>query len=203
MKTYQVNKFPASLSTVPWHTAELLTDFSYPWENEKAPKTTFRALWDSNYLYFKYDAVDKNIFTKPIDKNKEEINHHDRIELFFSTDAELSKYYCLEIDAIGQVMDFQSSHYRNLDFNWSWPNLVIESNLNDKGYTVSGKITISSLKQLKLLNDAAIITGLYRANCIKPGDLEEGFKWMSWIDPNTSEPDFHIPETFGKFVLTE
>ena len=36
--------------------ASVITDFSYPWEEVEAPKISFRALWDDDFLYFRYDV---------------------------------------------------------------------------------------------------------------------------------------------------
>lgn len=50
-KEYQINHTDqlkslndATKSTEVWEKAEVLTDFTYPWEKEAAPKTDFRAL---------------------------------------------------------------------------------------------------------------------------------------------------------------
>ena len=44
-----------------WQTAVLWTDFHYPWREDAAPTTTFRALWDDTHFYFLYRAEDDSI----------------------------------------------------------------------------------------------------------------------------------------------
>lgn len=54
-QTYAVKKIPKHELQITgrgddntWKKANVLTDFSYPWEKEKAPATSFSALWDGS-----------------------------------------------------------------------------------------------------------------------------------------------------------
>lgn len=200
MKIYQVRKIPPrSPDNIPWNSAIVLNDFSYPWSSEMAPATSFRALWDEVFLYFRFDAQDYKIHVNPIKANKQEINYFDRVEMFFTTGDKLNPYYCLEMDPLGQVMDFEAHHPKRFNFNWKWPDLLLDAQILNNGYTVSGRIAIKTLKSLNLLKNNTLRIGLFRANCIVPGDLNQGFKWISWVDPKTRYPDFHLIESLGKF----
>ena len=75
----------------------------------------------------------------------------------------------------------------------------------------------------RLRPGARILCGLYRAGFShdrsgKPAVVQETInnqgrkppeglppieEWMSWIDPNTPEPDFHVPSSLGHLELVE
>lgn len=203
MKAYQVNKIPNGRS-IPWESAEVLNDFDYPWEKEKAPNTQFKALHDNEFVYFRFDVEDKNILTYQINNDKMEVGFSDRVEIFLAKDTALSSYFGLEIDSIGRVMDFKGSYHRNLAFDWTWPgSLDLNTSETGVGYSVEGRMSIKILKEFSLLNNDVMYVGLFRANCTELSNREDSIKWISWVDPKTSEPDFHLPEAFGILVLGE
>ena len=183
-----------------WEKAGAISDFSFPWEDERAPKTEFRALYDNEYFYFKFDVEDENVLTFVKDNHKMEVVHSDRVEIFFRQDEKLDPYYCLEMDAIGRVLDYKTRYYRNFEYEWSWPGserIVVNASETSKGYIIEGKITLSSLKELGLLNDNILQAGLYRGYCMRLPNPEGKFKWISWVNPKVDKPDFHIPSSFG------
>ena len=114
----------------------------------------------------------------------------------------MSPYYCLEIDPYGRVLDYKAILYRKFDRNWQWPeSLSIESKINDKNYTVEGKISLSILNQLDLINNNNIQIGLFRGHCTNLVGNAATLKWISWVDSKTPEPDFHVPSAFGILKL--
>jgi len=199
MNVYPINKFTKKSAKIPWDMANELDNFSYPWSNETPQKTLFKALWDEQYLYFKFEVTDSNILTF-VDKNdKMEIVKSDRVELFFTCDNALDTYYCLEMDPLGRILDYKASFHRNFDYNWEWPGggLQVISSITDSGYTVEGSITLKSLKKLNLLQSKSIYTGIYRGECIELIGNNASLEWISWIDPKIPEPDFHVRDSFG------
>ncbi|MEX6398835.1 sugar-binding protein [Providencia hangzhouensis] len=88
-KEYQINHTDqlkslndATKSTEVWEKAEVLTDFTYPWEKEVAPKTDFRALWSDDALYFRFIADDKDIQLGDNPDKDQAVLDSDRVELF-------------------------------------------------------------------------------------------------------------------------
>ena len=56
---------------------------------------------------------------------------------------------------------------------------------------------------LNLINDDKIETGIFRA---KYNEVEKSIfepVWISWVNPNTEEPNFHIASSFGVMQLME
>lgn len=210
MKEYQVNLIEKNqlttagiLNPVLWENANCLTDFSSPWKTDSFSRIEFRALWDLEFLYFNFRVFDTNIYIDRKDDSVESIGNSDRVELFFRADNSLNPYYCLEMDTAARIMDFKALPEKNFDFNWNWPEsgLELKPSKDDISFTVEGKISVQSLNELNLIHDNIIETGVYRAKFSEIGNQEYEPTWISWVDPLTETPNFHIASSFGKFKL--
>ncbi|HKK75355.1 MAG TPA: sugar-binding protein [Saprospiraceae bacterium] len=206
MKTYEVkpcaNAPEKHLRLAAWEPAYLLTDFSYPWRAEVPPKTEFRALHNDTYLYFRFEVWDDQLIAAEHEQVKQAVVESDRVELFFRKDKQMNPYYCLEMDWKGRLLDNQAQYHRIMDYQWQWPanGLTFQSRLTAKGYTVEGSLTKTSLRQLGLLREGKIETGIFRGEYQdSPG---KQVKWISWVRPDSPQADFHIPSAFGllKFI---
>ncbi|MFT5749023.1 MAG: hypothetical protein ACI93S_000276 [Ancylomarina sp.] len=207
MKIYSVKqistnqlKLDGKFMNPAWDKAIVISDFSFPWEYERAPKTEFRALYDNEYFYFRFDVEDENVLTFVKNNHRMEVVHSDRVEIFFRQDEKLDPYYCLEMDAIGRVLDYKTRYYRDFEYEWSWPgseSILVKASETNNGYVVEGKITLSSLKELGLLKGSTLQVGLYRGYCMRLPNPEGKLRWISWINPKVDKPDFHIPSSFG------
>ncbi|MBS7256078.1 sugar-binding protein [Flavobacterium branchiicola] len=186
-----------------WENANCLADFSSPWKNDPISKIEFRALWDFENLYFNFRVFDTDIYIDQKDNSIDSIGNSDRVELFFRANDALDPYYCLEIDTSARVMDFKAQPDKNFDFNWDWPkeDLKLSVSKDKVSFTVGGKISIASLNELNLIHDNTIETGVYRAKFSKAENQNYEPTWITWVDPNTETPNFHIASSFGKFVL--
>jgi Carbohydrate family 9 binding domain-like len=209
-QTYSVKKIsPGSLhingkgDATAWTVANVLTHFIYPWENTTAPATSFSALWDGEWLYCLYIVKDDSVITYINKNQKNETAASDRVEIFFKADDKMSPYYCLEMDATGRVLDYNAVFYRQMNYEWQWPKaqLVIKTSRTKDGYILEAVISISSLQTLGLLKDNRLQAGLFRAECTGIENGKSNLKWISWIDPKSAVPDFHIPAAFGILKL--
>ncbi|MEX0313656.1 MAG: carbohydrate-binding family 9-like protein [Allomuricauda sp.] len=214
MKSYTILKVNEddniinSLDDNIWQKANILNEFSQPWRSEPMQETTFRALHTDEYLYLRYDVKDNDLIIYDGYQKKRDIIRSDRVEIFIRKDEELKTYYCLEVDPNGAVLDFAASNYRVFDDNWTWPkgHLHTVGKILDDGYRLDMIISKESLKDLELLKDDTLEAGIFRADTDVLPDAENpdgDFKWITWVDPNTKEPDFHVPTSFGKLVLSE
>jgi len=187
-----------------WEKAALLTDFSLPWNDQIAPPTSFRALWNDKSLYFLYKVIDHDIIAPgPID-NKRSVIYADRVELFFLAQGGMDPYYCLELDPIGRILDYEARMYRQFDLYWEWPepDLKVRASIQEDGYTVEGEIRLSALRLMGILDDDNMMgVGLYRGDYHHVNAQKTSVRWIAWIDPKIEKPDFHIPSTFGTFKL--
>ncbi|MFK7979969.1 MAG: carbohydrate-binding family 9-like protein [Saprospiraceae bacterium] len=205
-KTYKVIKVDKDIqltgkgTDIAWQKAKELTDFTYPWRTEKAPKTSFKALYNDTYFYFLYRATDPEIITKKRGLGERDAVESDRVEIFFKADDKMNPYYALEMDALGRVLDTKGQFYRKVDFDWDWPKgqLLLKASTDQEGYWVEGSISFESLRQLGMYKDDNILkAGLYRGEYVTLSDGEIITKWISWVKPDSETPDFHIPSSFG------
>lgn len=203
-KTYLVKSIEQStstyLSTEIWQTADILDDFHYPWRDDTPPSTCFRALHADQYFHFLFEVEDEDLIADTITDGKRAVLKSDRVEIFFRKDEKMQPYYCLEMDYLGRVLDYEAYFYRKTDFDWNWPEgFHFRSRLTAKGYTVEGQISKASLIRLGLLQGEQLEAGLFRAE-FKNGPSE--VRWISWVHPETPKPDFHVPTSFGVLKLT-
>lgn len=202
-----------------WSRARVEKHFIFPWSNKPAPATEFRALCDDESLYFMFDVKDEDIVVLEKLRDEQDVVLEDRVELLFSRDDRMEDYYCAEIDPRGRVLDYRGVYYRRFDMKWNWAGLEARGATGKHGYVVEGRIPLESLVKLgfpRLRPGVRVRMGLYRAEFSHdrsgravvqretihnqgrkmdgPPPIEE---WMSWIDPGTEEPDFHVPGSLG------
>lgn len=186
-----------------WNKADKLLDFCSPWDLEKIKPIEFKALCDTETLFFCFKVEDADVHIDITDNTIKSINESDRVELFFRTNEELNPYYCLEIDPASRIMDFKAYPNKQFDFAWNWPSgdLVVKSSINEKSFTVEGAISMASLTKLGLIKDGKIEAGIYRAKYNKQEDGNYEPTWITWVNPNTESPNFHTPPSFGVLHL--
>lgn len=186
-----------------WKKAKVLTDFVSAWEDKEPMKIEFRSLWDSEKLYFKFTVFDSEVYIDQKDNSNESIGNSDRVELFFRTDEMLNPYYCLEIDPTSRIMDFIAYPNKNFDFSWNWPkkDIDIKSDIQRSFFTVEVSISLTSLKKFNLIKDYKIETGIFRAKYYRQDNLNYKPTWISWVNPKSVSPNFHIPSSFGVLNL--
>ena len=95
----------------------------------------------------------------------------------------------------------------NVSSNYNFFGQVVQSAssgsgfiITDDGYIVEGKVPMASLQDLNLIHDNVMRAGVYRAEFSLPAeDGELVQEWISWIDPKTEAPDYHVDSSFGEF----
>jgi hypothetical protein len=211
VKTYSVRKIGAALEISGkgddpvWKKAHVLSDFDYPWDEDDPEPTKFRSLHNDDWLYCLFEVTDRDVNILQAKNDKWEVASSSRAEIFFKQDDKLSPYYCLEIDPLGRVLDYEGKYHRNFDLNWQWPpeQLVISTKRTKHGYTIELAISKNSLKALGLMKNNTLQAGLFRADCSHKIKDRPEFKWISWAKPESETPDFHIPSSFGILYLEE
>lgn len=185
-----------------WHTAHILTDFTFPWSGLTPPTTEFRALWKDDSFYFRFDVTDTDVVLAEGADVMEKMIGSDRVEIFFSTGPELKPYYSIEIDPRGEILDYETRYHRQMNWEWSCEGLAVKTSLTNFGYIVKGEIPMSTFQKLNCLHEdnvgSYLIAGLYRAEFSHDqagGPVIED--WISWIDPQVTTPDFHVSSSFG------
>ncbi len=199
MKTYSVHYSPS----LDLDTASVLEDFSFPWLDRPCPVTSFRAVWNEERLRFRFDVEDDDLVLDETGEPHAAALGSDRVELFFATSADLSTpYYGAEMEPRGSVYDYQAIYHRKFDDSWCFDGLEFAGEILEGGYLVEGTITLQSLRELGCLKGSEMIAGVYRAEFSHgPDGIVQD--WISWIDPQVTTPDFHVPSSFGKFLFLD
>jgi hypothetical protein len=187
-----------------WSDADLLTQFTFPWEQRPAPLTEFRALWDEAHLHFRFECVDNELVLPDGPTAKDRVLASDRVEIFFAPDLSLKPYYCLEMSPRGDVLAYEANFYREMNWDWQCPGLQLTAHIEGNCYTVTGSLPLDTLRTLKVLkpDSKEFYAGLYRAEFHHRPDGTVHSGWMPWVNPQTARPDFHVPASFGVMILT-
>lgn len=211
MKTYKVHKVDTNHMQINgkvnhflWDNAVVLRDFSSPWHVQDVDDIEFRAVHDGENLFVSYRVNDSSLRIDTKDDSKKSVDNSDRVELFLRSDKHLDPYYCLEIDPLGRVQDFIARPNRQFDYNWNWPkeDMTIKSYITATCFTVEVAISILSLKKFELIQkDGTIEAGIYRAKYNQQSNGQFEPTWITWVDPKTETPNFHIASSFGKLKL--
>jgi chondroitin AC lyase len=124
------------------------------------------------------------------------------VEIFFTQDDSLKTYYGIEIDAYGRVLDYVGAFYRNTDLLWDCDGLKIASTISKNGYIVEGSIPLLTLEKIGVIRPGKVIrAGVFRGEFSYGPEREIIQHWISWVDPMTEKPDFHVPSAFGMLRL--
>lgn len=202
-----------------WARAEVERAFRFPWKSDPAPRTEFRALCDPEFLYFSFDIEDADIVAVGRFSDEADAVLEDRAEIYFSLDDRMGRYFCAEIDSLGRALDYSASHYRKFDRAWKLDGLTAAGLQRPGGYAVEARVPLASLEALgfpRLKPGTKIRWGMFRAEFSHDrsgktapaapsihnlGRKTEGpppiENWISWVDPKTPEPDFHVPSSLG------
>lgn len=201
MKRYKVHHCTESCPV--WSQADVLTDFTFPWENRAVPKTEFRALWDQTNLHFRFDCQDYDLVLPDGATVKDRALGSDRVELFFTPDLNLRRYFCLEVTPRGDALVYAAKFYREIDWEWNCAGLDIDVHIQGNQYSVTGRIPLKTLRELNVLKPESkdFFAGVYRAEFYHKADGSIHAGWMPWVNPETDKPDFHVPASFGMFEL--
>lgn len=198
MKTYSV-QYSESLD---FAVSSQLDDFTFPWQDRQCPVTIFRAVWNDEFLRFRFEVEDDDLVLDDSGELHAAALGSDRVELFFATSRDLSTpYFGAEMEPRGSVYDYQAVFHRDFDDSWAFRDLRFSGELLEGGYQVEGTFSMQELKELGCLQGHEIIAGVYRAEFSHGPDgiIED---WISWINPKVEIPDFHVPSSFGTFLLT-
>lgn len=224
-RTYPVRRIARGLVRVDgradepvWQQAQEERRFEFPWKSATAPETVFRALWDAENLYFTFRVQDADIVVLENLRDELDAVFEDRVELYLSRDGRMREYFCAEIDPKGRVLDYRARFYRQFDMSWSLDGLKTAARTHPDGYEVEGAIPLHRLTALGFpapRPGLKIRVGLYRAEFSHdrsgrvapasdihtlgrpapgPAPIED---WISWVNPKTAEPDFHVPASLG------
>lgn len=185
--------------------------FHFPWDPKEAPFTEFKGYNDGTDFYFSFHVVDAEVLADEW-TDESTVDNEDRVELFFAgqyidkpSPEGMKLYYGIEVDPEGRVHDYSIKYYRDFDTEWNLEGLETAAVTTENGYDVEGKIPLKSLEDLELINNGVMRAGVYRAEFSSTENAEEPIlmEWISWVDPKTAVPDYHVASSFGEFRFLE
>lgn len=176
-----------------WNKVKPIKGISSPWDNSIIDDTTIKLFHTDTFFYFLFEVTDTTFITFEFQKEAS-VAKGDRVEIFLSNNTALNKYYCIEIDPNGNILDYRARFYREFDDSWDFETVEIGTSITPKGYVVEGRIRKKELRYLGLCE--TFYLGIYRAD-FKSKNFED-VTWYSWVKPKSKTPDFHIPSSFLK-----
>ncbi len=168
-----------------------LTD---PWGVKAKDSTEFDYKVSDGQFFFYFKTIDTTL-TIPTFVSEQSVIYADRVELFFSKNKDLEKYYCFEVTPKEGILDYSAKHYRAFDQDWNFKTLKVKAVIAEAGYTVEGQIATRELHELGLSGE--IHLGVFRADY----QNEKEVNWYTKTIPDSPTPDFHIPSAFEKIIL--
>ncbi len=182
--------------------------FHFPWDPKEVPATVFKAYHDGSDFYFSFDITDGEVLASEEWVNESTVDNEDRAELFFAaadvhlpTPSGMPTYFCIEVDPKGRVHDYSVVYYRHFDSEWNMADLKTAAVVTETGYTIEGSVPLQTFRDLNLISaDELMRVGVYRAEFSSQADSEDILmEWISWINPKTEAPDYHVNSSFGEF----
>lgn len=187
--------------------ALVIRDFVFPWTDRPAPRTECRLEVRGDRLHVAFDVEDADIVVSDEWRGESTVDGEDRVEVFFTRDAELNLYWCVEIDPLGRVHDYAARHYRKFDSAWQCAGLETTARRTADGYSVEASIPLDTLQALlghPITSGSQVRLGLFRAEFYGREARTRGEatdNWLSWVRPASAQPDFHIPSAFRRLRL--
>jgi hypothetical protein len=161
----------------------------------KAPATKAWLQWDERGFWFAFAAYDTTLVAEPLTTDEHAVDTQDRVELVLRPEGS-RKYFCLEIAPGGAVHDYSARIYRHFDDSWSPAGATFAARRLADGYVVEGFVPVAALREMGIgswRTGARFQLGLYRAD-FRPDALDDP-AWLTWVEPNLPQPDFHVRAT--------
>ncbi len=196
-------KIDGNINDSVWKKVNPITRFRMHWnQDEIMQKTSLRLYHNGKKLFFIYVVEDSEVVVEDKIVKEMDIANEDRVEFIFDTDKKMETYYCFEIDWKGRVLDYKAKYFRKFDDTWNMPGLEVAGSRTKNGYIVEGAFDLDYLRKLNVLKkDGTMRMGFFRADFRKDQQGELVHRWISWVDSQTDEPEFHVPSSLGTVKL--
>src|SRR5690348_10490003 len=216
LPTYEAHRAPSritvdgKLDDKAW-TAAAPAELIFPWDSQTGAKqkTTFRILWDNDYLYVAYDCEDRDIVAQFSDRD-DPTYRDDAVEIFLNPrPSQTGLYYGLEMNARAVLYDYlmYDSRYAMKRFNLKGVLLAthVRGTLNargdpDEGWTLEVAIPWENFDEFTRRPDPG---ASWTMNVNRWDGVEPDRRMSNWSDPQQPRPSPHVPARFGKLVFVQ
>jgi alpha-galactosidase len=190
-------KLDAAHPAEEWHQAEAVT-FCQDWQGKNADpgrQTTVRVLWTPQTLYLRYECNYRELFLfNDSDANgrRDHLWDRDVAEAFLQPDPSKPHYYKeFEVAPNGFWIDLDISPGPSHDLK---SGLQHSTWLDENAHQWSAELAIP----MKALVPAFDPKAEWRANFYRIEGQKEPRFYSAWQPTNSPEPNFHVPNAFGK-----
>lgn len=169
----------------------------------KPPRTRAWVFWRNDKLVLAFECDDAMIVAEPKTDNEMDVAGQDRVELFLWNGKPEDAYVCFELSPRGAVLDYSARFYRQIDTAWDATGLRMAGVITEDGYRVEAELPAEAIAPfgITLAEGASFRAGLFRGNTQKAAHSDDDFMWITWVEAKLPKPDFHVAESFGRFVL--
>ena len=171
---------------------------------QRPPLTRAWVFWREDKIVLAYECEDKRIVAEPKSGKEMDVDLQDRVELFIWNGRPRDAYLCLELAPRGAVLDYRCGFYRKFDTSWNAEGLKVASVITKNGYRTEAELPAAAARPfgIKFEKGSVFRAGLFRGNR-QSGDKDEEAMWITWVEAGVEKPDFHIAESFGRFILVD
>ena len=175
--------------------------FCHDWQGKNPDaerETQVRALWSPEFLYLRFAAKYRSIFTFPDHhQRRNELWTRDVAEVFLQPAGESGHFYKeIEVSPNGDWLDLNIVAGEDSDLNCSMKTRVV--------IRASEKIWIADVAlPMSCLINQFDPKQTWRVNFFRVEGAGSDRFYSSWRPTNTAQPNFHVPEVFGDLRFAE
>jgi hypothetical protein len=183
----------------------------FPWDSQTGAKqkTTFRILWDDNFLYVAYECEDRDIVAQFLERD-DPTYRDDAVEIFINPKpTQTGLYWGLEMNARAVLYDYlmYDSRYAMKRFNLQGVQLAthIRGTLNvrgdeDHGWSLEVAIPWVNFEEFSKRPEPGAVWSI---NVNRWDGIEPNRRMSNWSDPQQPRPNPHAPARFGQLVFVQ
>ena len=128
------------------------------------------------------------------------------LEMFAKFDRDSEKYVNIEMNSIASslIAIGEGRHGRVKITEFISRPFPVKAEKNEESWAVTVFVSLTDLEKIYGVKKEKFIAGYeFYGNFYKCGDETETEHYLMWNRVETEKPDYHRPEFFGKFILTE
>ena len=158
-------------------------------------ETRVRALWTMHTLYLRFECRYRGLYVFPDSEpngRRDQLWERDVAEAFLQPDPSNQRSYKeFEVSPNGLWIDLDISPRAKLDLKSGMQRSVV---LDEKGHTWFAEIAIP----MKALTPQFDWKSVWRVNFFRVEGQQEPRGYYAWRPTHTPQPNFHVPEAFGR-----
>ncbi len=200
MNTYIIKKTSCPVTEESFNTANIANIDQVNWPNFGAPyKTEARILYSDEAFYVNLKTNEWPL-TATHTKYNNEICEDSCMEFFFAPDADDNRYFNFEINPFGTFcLGIGKDRYDREEPDEEDVALFeVKSVITSGTWQIFYKIPFSFIKKYFKKIDVEMTGNLYKC-----GDKTPKVHYLTWNPVGSAEPDYHLSEFFGKFILEQ